>query len=57
MNAVTRLDLTHDSLMEELNDDDLLEVNGGCPWWNLSCHLGNKGKLCTVTKECQRNCN
>ncbi|WP_206425350.1 plantaricin C family lantibiotic [Staphylospora marina] len=45
------------NVMEELREQDLLSVAGGCDWWNISCHLGNTGRFCTLTKECQPNCN
>lgn len=43
-------------LFEEIKEQDLTTEAGGA-WWNVSKNLGNKGKICTLTKECQANCN
>ncbi len=43
-------------LMEELSDDEMQMLAGACAWYNISCHLGNQGKICTVTVECIRSC-
>ncbi|MED3981253.1 plantaricin C family lantibiotic [Priestia megaterium] len=45
------------NVMDELSDSELELLAGGCAWYNISCHLGNEGAHCTVTVECQRNCN
>ncbi|WP_282035079.1 plantaricin C family lantibiotic [Metabacillus indicus] len=44
-------------ILAELNEQDLAAIAGGCDWWNVSCNLGNQGGFCTLTKECQKNCN
>jgi mersacidin/lichenicidin family type 2 lantibiotic len=45
-------------VLTELEDQDLLAgVNGGCAWWNVSCHLGNDGRACSLTVECMPTCN
>lgn len=45
-------------VLEEVSDSELDMLYGAaCSWWNVSCHLGNEGKWCTLTKECQSNCN
>lgn len=44
-------------LLEELTETEMeLLSGGGCPWWNVSCHMGNDGKICTYTYECVNNC-
>ncbi|HCY4740569.1 TPA: lichenicidin alpha family lanthipeptide, partial [Staphylococcus aureus] len=46
--------------LEKLDSKEIQEVEaygGKCSWWNLSCHLGNNGKLCTVSHECAAGCN
>lgn len=46
--------------LERLSEDifDLTDINGlGCPWWNVSCHLGNRGSVCTISVECMPSCN
>ena len=48
-------------LIEEINEQDMDEAYGGTSitvttiW--ASPPLGNKGYVCTLTKECQPNCN
>lgn len=38
-------------------DSSLLDVNGAkCKWWNISCQLGNNGRVCTLSHECQVSC-
>ncbi|EUJ30427.1 Lantibiotic lichenicidin VK21 A1 precursor [Listeria grayi] len=32
------------------------QVSGGWGWKDLSKSLGNKGYVCTLTKECQKLC-
>ncbi|WP_280771571.1 plantaricin C family lantibiotic [Salipaludibacillus daqingensis] len=44
-------------VMDELSDQESDMVVGGCRWYNISCRLGNDGRFCTLTVECQRNCN
>ncbi|QJS95850.1 plantaricin C family lantibiotic [Dolosigranulum pigrum] len=39
------------------NDNKLENSGAKCPWWNLSCHLGNDGKICTYSHECTAGCN
>ncbi|MED3739340.1 MULTISPECIES: plantaricin C family lantibiotic [Virgibacillus] len=42
----------------DFQNEKLQEVQGGkCPWYNLSCHLGNDGKICTFSHECTGGCN
>ena len=42
----------------ELTEQDLNALAGaGVTAAGLSSYLGNKGKYCTITKECQNNCN
>lgn len=51
------------SLLEEIDESDL--VQGGWSWswccstntFSLSDGLGNQGGWCTLTRECQPNCN
>lgn len=55
------MDVEHPSgnIMDELDNQDMLMIAGagpGCKWYNLSCHFGNVGKICTITVECQHNC-
>ncbi|MBY8914203.1 plantaricin C family lantibiotic [Bacillus sp. YC2] len=44
-------------LMEELSDNEMEMLAGGCAWYDISCKLGNKGAWCTLTVECQSSCN
>lgn len=45
------------SVAVELTEQDM-EVLSGAGWWSdFSASLGNKGKHCTLTKECQACCN
>ncbi|WP_455119653.1 plantaricin C family lantibiotic [Rothia dentocariosa] len=48
------------TLLEELAEQDLAQVNGGTAgaivYVAVSVGLGNKGWFCTVSKECQNNC-
>lgn len=47
-----------DFLSVILEGDKKLESSGAkCPWWNVSCHLGNDGKICTYSHECTAGCN
>ncbi|MGI2312609.1 plantaricin C family lantibiotic [Staphylococcus cohnii] len=42
----------------DISDDKLEDVQGGkCPWYNVSCHVGNDGKICTFSHECTGGCN
>ncbi|MDQ0861133.1 plantaricin C family lantibiotic [Bacillus sp. V2I10] len=54
----TNLNHPAGDVLVELEDQDLLAgVNGGCAWWNVSCHLGNDGRACSLTVECMPTCN
>ncbi|MTD41829.1 plantaricin C family lantibiotic [Erwinia sp. CPCC 100877] len=44
-----------DVLLQEINEQQLEHEVGGA-WWEISKNLGNKGRFCTLTKECQANC-
>jgi hypothetical protein len=52
-------------LVEEINEQDVDEMFGGTLWEFsvltatpfISQPLGNKGHVCTLTKECQASCN
>lgn len=48
------------TLLEELAEQDLAQVNGGTAgaivYVAVSVGLGNKGWFCTASKECQNNC-
>lgn len=47
------------TLFDEIADQDLDQANGGTftvPGVVVSWYLGNKGQLCTATKECMPNC-
>lgn len=45
------------SVAVELTEQDM-ETLAGAGWYaDLSASLGNKGKFCTLTKECQACCN
>lgn len=48
-----------DEYLEKVDVEEVVdEINAaGCPWWNVSCHLGNRGRHCTITVECMPNCN
>lgn len=47
-----------DFLKKVETDSNLLDVNGAkCKWWNISCQLGNNGRVCTLSHECQVSCN
>lgn len=41
----------------ELTEQDMESLAGAGWLSNLSANLGNKGKYCTITKECQACCN
>lgn len=41
----------------ELSEQDMEQLAGAGWYADLSASLGNKGKYCTVTKECQSCCN
>ncbi|PRR83239.1 plantaricin C family lantibiotic [Clostridium vincentii] len=41
----------------ELNEQDLNSLAGAGIYSAISAYLGNKGAFCTITKECQANCN
>lgn len=46
--------------LEKINSENkkLESVQGGkCPWYNISCQLGNDGKICTFSHECTGGCN
>ncbi|MBB1254255.1 plantaricin C family lantibiotic [Streptomyces alkaliterrae] len=48
------------ALLEEISEQDLDGVAhgaGGVNAFSFSDKLGNDGKWCTLTKECQRSCN
>lgn len=53
---MTESKLVEKELFEEIKEQDLTAEAGGA-WWNISKNLGNQGKICTLTKECQANCN
>ena len=42
-------------LLQEINDQQMENEKGGA-WWEVSKNLGNQGRFCTLTKECQANC-
>lgn len=44
-------------VLKELDEFDMAAIAGGCAWYDISCQLGNQGRFCTLTVECQRNCN
>ncbi len=41
----------------ELDEQDLNTLAGAGILAAVSSYLGNKGRYCTITKECQPNCN
>lgn len=41
----------------ELDEQDLNTLAGAGILAAVSNYLGNKGRFCTLTKECQSNCN
>ncbi|MTD41828.1 plantaricin C family lantibiotic [Erwinia sp. CPCC 100877] len=43
------------ALLQEIHDQEAEHKAGGA-WWEISKNLGNKGRFCTLTKECQANC-
>ena len=44
------------TLLEEIAEQDLTQVNGGTyPTW-YSKAIGNRGRICTVTVECMSWC-
>ncbi|MCH4259531.1 MAG: plantaricin C family lantibiotic [Clostridium tyrobutyricum] len=52
------------SILEEISEQDMSESGGiwtydyfTCGCGNASKALGNKGGICTITKECQAICN
>lgn len=44
------------SVAIELTEQDM-EALAGAGWLNISARLGNKGRFCTITKECMACCN
>lgn len=46
------------TLLQELSEQDFEGVAGACSTntFTLSDYLGNKGGWCTLTVECQKNC-
>ncbi|WP_210729314.1 plantaricin C family lantibiotic [Actinomyces procaprae] len=42
-------------LLDEITEQDYVTANGG--FFGLSRKLGNRGRICTLTKECQSMCN
>lgn len=44
--------------LEDIKSDEIIdEITGGaCPWWNISCQLGNTGSYCTLSVECMPGC-
>lgn len=50
---------TKEKYLEKIDSEEFIEeINAaGCPWWNLSCHLGNLGSYCTLSVECMPRCN
>lgn len=53
------LEATKEKYLEKIDSEEVIEeINAaGCPWWNLSCHLGNLGSYCTLSLECMPSCN
>lgn len=45
------------ALLDEISDDELLYGGHILQLSAFSAYLGNKGAVCTLTMECQRNCN
>lgn len=45
-----------ETLLKEIEEQEMNGEVGGA-WWNISKNLGNQGRFCTITKECQGNCN
>ena len=43
------------TLLQEIHDQKAEREVGGA-WWEVSKNLGNQGRFCTLTKECQANC-
>lgn len=41
----------------ELTQQDIENMSGAGIWSDFSASLGNKGAVCTLTKECQAMCN
>lgn len=56
----TMLSVATGDYLEKIDSENkkLESVQGGkCPWYNLSCVLGNDGKICTYSHECTGGCN
>ncbi|QWI78507.1 lichenicidin alpha family lanthipeptide [Bacillus thuringiensis] len=52
-------ELAKESYLNQLDKNNTrLENSFGadCNFWNISCHLGNDGSVCTLTKECRPAC-
>lgn len=43
-------------LATELNEAGLTQTSGGATTANFSKRIGNRGRFCTLTKECQNVC-
>lgn len=52
------IESTKEKYLEKIDSEEVIEeINAaGCPWWNLSCHLGNLGSYCTLSVECMPSC-
>ncbi|MFC0493286.1 Uncharacterised protein [Listeria grayi] len=48
--------IVQEGFLQEVEEQEIGEESGGA-WWNVSKNLGNKGRICTLTKECQSMCN
>ena len=50
-------ELAEQALIDELSEQDMAGVTAaGAIGFGLSRWLGNKGRFCTLTKECQQIC-
>lgn len=52
------VDSTKEKHLQAIKTEEVMEeVNAGaCPWWNISCNLGNTGSYCTLSVECMPSC-
>lgn len=51
------IDNPNGDTLKEVMDMDVAGAGAEGRLFGLSAYLGNKGRFCTLTKECQANCN
>lgn len=57
-NFLKFVEASKEEYLEKVESEEVIEeINAaGCPWYNLSCHLGNLGRYCTLSVECMPSC-